>query len=210
MKNSQKVKITDVMLRWEFKFVVAIFLVALSFTQYIQNQDITHELCFWGMAFSALGDLILMNYKDIPSYVFKGKQFYAGAASFTVAHMIYRQMFETLMPENKFFDIGDIIAIVVMIIFFMVVYNLRLKKKSKTFWLAVICYVTVLLAHLASAINCAIAFGGWYILAMIGVICFFVSDLCLFVRETKSDTPLIRKLIWVFYPIAQILIIMCV
>ena len=208
MKGSRKSNFTDVMLRWEFKFTVTIFLLMLAFTEYTKNPDTVHTLCFWGMGFSTLGDLMLMNYMGVPAQVFKGKQFYAGAASFAIAHIIYRQMFRAATLEYKFFDVGDVVTLALMITLFMAVYNMKFKKKSKLFFGAAGLYTGLILSNLAAAINCAWYQGGWYIAAMIGVVCFIISDVFLFVREAKVDTPFIRKLVWVFYPLAQILIIM--
>ena len=208
MKDSKKSNFTDVMLRWEFKFVVTVFLLMLAFTEYTKNPDTVHTLCLWGMGFSFVGDLMLMNYMGTPAYLFKGKQFYAGAASFMIAHVFYRQMFRAATPEPKFFDVGDVVTLVLMITAFMAVYNMKFKKKSKLFFAASGLYAGIILSNLAAAINCADALGGWYIAAMIGVVCFVISDVFLFIREAKMDTPTIRKLVWVFYPIAQILIIM--
>ena len=208
MKDPKKFNPTDVMLRWEFKFIVTIFLLMLAFTEYTKSPDMVHLLCFFGMAFSTLGDLMLMNYMGVPAHVFRGKQFYAGAASFAVAHVFYRQMFRAATPELKFFDVGDMITLALIIVIFMAVWNMKFKKKSRMFFVAAGLYTGIILSNLAAAINCAVACGGWYIAAMIGVVCFIISDMFLFIREAKKDTPLIRKMVWVFYPVAQILIIL--
>ena len=208
MNEPKKRKLSDVMLRWEFKFTVTIFLLALAFVQYTRSPEIVSTLCLCGMAFSTLGDLLLMDYMRVPSYVFKGKQFYAGAASFAIAHVFYRQMFRTLTPEHSIFALGEIITLILLVMIVVAIYKTKLKKKSKWFFAAVGFYTGIILSNLAAAINCTVALGGRYGLATIGVVCFIISDLFLFIRETMSDTPLVRKLVWVFYPLAQILIIM--
>ena len=208
MNEPKKRKLSDVMLRWEFKFVVTVFLFMLAISQYVKTPNLVSMLCWCGMAFSSLGDLFLMDYMGVPSYWFKGKQFYAGAASFVVAHIFYRQMFRVVIPEPNIFGVGDIITLVLMVLLFVIAYNTELKKKSSLFFAASAFYAGIILSNLAAAINCAIAVGGTYIWAMIGVVCFVISDLFLFIREAKLDTPLVRKLVWVFYPLAQILIIM--
>lgn len=208
MNEPKKRKLSDVMLRREFKLAATTFLLTLAFVQYAQNPNSISILCLCGMAFSTLGDLFLMNYLDVPSYWFRGKQFYAGAASFAIAHVFYRQMFRLATPNLSTFGPGDVITIALMIVLFVVAYNTKFKKKSKLFFAAACFYTGIILSNLAAAINCAIAVGGTYIFAMLGVVCFIISDLFLFIREAKNDTPLIRKLVWVFYPLAQILIIM--
>lgn len=207
MKGPRKYDITDIMLRVEFKFVVAAFLLLFAFFMYTKNPDFTHELCLLAMFFSFLGDLLLMDYQNIPSFVFKGKHFYVGAAMFCIAHIIYSQMFRALIVNKMFWGVGEWIALIILVISCILAFFAKLKKRSKLFYCIAIVYASIILMNLASAINCAMALGGKYIWALVGVICFVISDLFLLIRETKSDTPLIRKLIWVFYPIAQILII---
>ncbi len=207
MKEPRKSNITDVMLRWEFKFVVTIFLLLFAFTEYTKTPDAVHSLCLWGMAFSTVGDLMLMDYMGAPSYIFKGKQFYAGAVSFCIAHMIYRQMFRTLDPERSIWGAGEWIALAILLALSVLIFFVRFKRRSLAFWGAAGFYTGQIFMHLAAAINCVIALEGRHILALVGVVCFIISDLFLLIREVKKDTPTVRKLIWVFYPIAQILII---
>ena len=208
MNEPKKYKLSDVLLDREFKFVVTICLSMLAFTMFARTPDKVHELCLMGMLFSTLGDLCLMDRKGIPSCIFNGKQFYAGAFAFVIAHIYYRQMFRKLTPEPSFFDVGDVITGALMIVLFVVAYNTSFKKKSKLFFAASGFYTGIILSNLAAAINCAVAVGGRQILAMIGVVCFIISDLFLFIREAKQDTPFVRKMVWVFYPLAQILIIL--
>lgn len=208
MKGPSKSNITDIMLRWEFKFIVTICLLLLAFTEYTKTPDAVQSLCLWGMAFSTVGDLFLMDYMNVPSYIFKGKQFYAGAASFCVAHMIYRQMFRTLNPAKNIWGLGEWIALAILLVLCVLLFCVRFKKRSPAFWGAAGFYTGQIFMHLAAAINCVIALEGKHTLALVGVVCFIISDFFLLVREVKNDTPVVRKLIWVFYPIAQILVIL--
>lgn len=207
MKGPRKYDITDIMLRVEFKFVVAVFLLLFAFSMYTKNPDFTHELCLLAMFFSFLGDVLLMNYQNIPSFVFKGKHFYAGAASFAIAHIIYSQMFRTLILNKMFWGVGEWFSLILLCGLCVFALVAKLRKRSKLFYGVAIIYACIILMNLASAINCALVLGGRYTWALVGVVSFIISDFFLLIRETKSDTPLIRKLIWVFYPIAQILII---
>ena len=208
MKTPNNSNWTDVMLRVEFKFVVSLFLLLLAFTRYANAFNLAHELCFGAMMFSFLGDLILMNYKDVPEYFFKGKQFYAGALSFIAAHVIYAKMFCVLMNSKIVWGIGGWISLVLFAVTCVFIFVKNTKKRSKLFLSCAVIYSAVILMNLTSAINCAINLGGKYILALVGVVFFIVSDFFLLIREIKHDTPTIRKLIWIFYPLAQIFIIL--
>lgn len=208
MNEPKKRKLSDIMLRWEFKFTVTILLLMFAFTGYAQTPDRAHTLCFFAMLFSTFGDLLLMDYMGIPQYIFKGKQLYAGGLAFAISHVFYRQMFRSMLIEKTIFGLGEIITIVLIICILIVVYNTKQKKITNVFFAAIGLYTSFILSNLAAAINCAQMLGGKYVFSLIGVICFIISDILLLIRETKKDTPMIRKLVWVFYPIAQILIIM--
>lgn len=207
MNGPKRYNITDIMLRVEFKFIVSVFLLLFTFSAYTKNPDYTHELCFLAMFFSFCGDIFLMDYQNIPSYMFNGEHFYVGAASFAVAHIIYSQMFRVLSFNDFFWSIGEWFALAILMLLFIFALFAKLRKRSKLFYVVAVIYACIILMNLASAINCALVLGGKYIWALMGVISFVISDFFLLIRETKKDTPLIRKLIWVFYPIAQILII---
>lgn len=208
MNEPKKYNITDIMLRTEFKFVVTVFLLLLAFTEYTKNPNSAHELCLWAVLFCFLGDILLMDYKKVPSYIFKSKHFYAGAASFAIGHIVYSQMFKTLTADKIFWSVGEWISLGIFALLCIFAFVAKLKKRSKLFYGVAIIYTCIILINLASAINCAIARDGKYVGALVGVICFVVSDFVLLIREVKKDTPTIRKLIWVFYPLAQILIIL--
>ena len=208
MKGSKKSNFTDVMLTVDFKFTVSIFLMMLAFVEYTKTPDLTHSLCLWGMGFSCLGDLCLMDYAMVPRRVFKGKQFYVGAGFFTIAHIIYRQMFRSLTPDKTIWGIGEWISTAILLVFCVLLLFVRFNRKSPFFMGLAGFYTSTIFMTLAAAITSVAALEGRHIWAMIGVISFIVSDFFLLIREVKKDTPTVRKLIWVFYPIAQILIIM--
>lgn len=207
MNEPRKSKLSDVLLLGEFKFIMTIFLSVLAFTRYAMMPDRIHELCLFAMLFSTAGDLCIMNHLGAPSHIFKGKQFYAGVIFFSIAHIFYRQMFRNILPEPISWGIGETMCLLVLLAFLVVINLCKLKKSSKVFNMATGLYTGVIFSNLAAATNCAYHLGDKYIFAFVGVICFIVSDFFLLIRETYKDTPNVRKLVWIFYPLAQILII---
>lgn len=207
MNEPKKSKLSDVLLRGEFKFIMTIFLSVLAFTRYAMMPDRIHELCLFAMLLSTIGDLCMMNHLGIPSYTFKGMHFFAGTIFFIIAHIFYRQMFRSILPEPIVWGIGETICLLVLLALLVVINLCNFKKSSKIFNMATGFYTGVIFLNLAASVNCAYQLGGKYIIACIGVICFIISDFFLLLRETYKDTPTVRKLVWIFYPVAQILII---
>ena len=207
LKDSKNPKLSDILLLIEFKFVVTVILSVYAFARYTVIPDPVHELCLLAMLCSTVGDLCMMNYRQIPAFTFKGKQFYAGILAFSLAHIFYRQMFRSVLPKSISWGIGETACFLFLLAILVVINLCNLKKSSTVFNLATGLYVGLVFSNLAAAINCVYCVGGKYIFACIGVVCFIISDFFLLIRETYKDTPTIRKLIWIFYPLAQILII---
>ena len=207
LKPYDKFKPTDILLLGEFKFAVTILLSAFAFARYAMMPDRIHELCLIAMLCSTLGDLCMMNHRGLPALTFKGKQFYAGMLSFAFAHVFYRQMFRSILTEPIAWGLGETVCFLWLLAFLVIMNLCELKKSSAVFNLATGLYTGFIFANLASAINCAYYENGKYIAAFVGVLFFIISDFFLLLRETYKDTTTIRKLIWFFYPLAQILII---
>lgn len=207
LNESNQFKYTDFLLLVEFKFLMTILLSVFAFTRYAMMPDRIHELCLYAMLFSTMGDLCMMNYKGIPAVTFKGKQFYSGMLFFVFAHIFYRQMFKTVLVASVFVAIGEVIGLVFLFAFFVIIDLCNLRKNSPIFNVSTVLYTCVIFSNLAAAINCAYYLNGKYILTLIGVVSFIISDFFLLIRETKQNTAIIRKMIWIFYPLAQILII---
>lgn len=206
LNQSSKFNLTNILLLDEFKFTMTIFLSAFAFTRYAMFPDRIHELCLLAILFSTLGDLCMMNHMGIPALTFKGKRLYAGVIFFSIAHIFYRQMFRNALSEPISWGIGETICLLLLIAF-LVVINLCKLIKNSIFDMTTGLYTGLIFSNLAAATNCAYHLGDRYVFAFIGVVCFIISDFFLLIRETCKDTPTIRKLVWIFYPLAQILII---
>lgn len=203
-------KRTDFLLRNKFKasFTFGMLLLAILLCSF--NPTKQRMLCTYGVLFSTLADLILMDYKGIPSKYFNKKRFYIGMAVFGIVHIFYIKSFYSVVAFNTViisdFAMAYILYVILTAVLTIVSFYLTFKK-SNAFKIAVFMYMLIITLDLAIIYCCADIYGGKYIVSAIGIMFFLLSDMFILIRETVSNTNLIKKLIWIFYPIGQLLII---
>ncbi|MBQ8299128.1 MAG: lysoplasmalogenase [Clostridia bacterium] len=188
-----------------FTFLMSAFAVVL----YAQNPTKERELCMFAILFSTVADLVLMDYNKIPGLLFGKKRFYVGMALFGITHVLYTCCFLGKLAGIETFSMNGAILplIAAMGVFaFSMFFSMYLTSEKKgDFRVAVFTYVVLINAALISMY--IYSFATKQIAAAIGITLFLISDMFILVRETKCDTNLVRKLIWIFYPIGQLLII---
>lgn len=208
----------DFLLSNKFKSNVTFFMSMVAIALFAVYPTRARELCMYAILVSTLADLVLMNYNNLPGIVLGKKRFYAGMALFGVTHIIYMFCFSNKMSQNGTFLYTPKVNIAFLIFSIIFVFSLTFSaimlsiayKKKIYFSIATIIYVFLICFSLFSMYLCAAVLGGKCYLAAIGITFFWISDMLILIRETKKDTPLIRKLIWVFYPIGQMLIVFSV
>lgn len=198
----------DFLLRTEFKFNFTMVMLMIAFTLFAFKGTKARELCFWAVTASTLGDLALMDYNKIPSQIFKGKHFYIGMIFFAIAHIFYHFTFANIMGQFILttMNVGSYIVLM-LFIFIMPSIGILPSEKSSGFKCATFIYTACILFGMMAIFTCMFEFGGKYIFAGIGIVFFLVSDVLILAREIYKDTEFIRKLIWIFYPIGQLMII---
>lgn len=210
--KGQKGSHFDFLLSNKFKSNATFFMSMVAIALFAVYPTRSRELCMYAILVSTLADLVLMDYNNLPGIVLGKKRFYAGMALFGIAHVIYMFCFFYIMIQKGPFEhtckvnvafwlFGIIYAFSLIFSAFMV------YKKDRSFCIATIIYVMLICFSLGSMYICAAVLGGKCYLAAIGITFFWISDVLILIRETKKDTYLIRKLIWVFYPIGQMLIV---
>lgn len=202
----------DFMLENKFKSSVTFFLSMIAIALFIISPTRARELCMCAILISTFADLVLMDYKNIPTMLFGKKKFYVGMLLFGVTHIVYMVCFSKIMLQTDAFvhttEANVAFYIFCVIYVFSLIFSAFMAyKKGMHFCVAVIIYVMLICFSLGSIYLCAAIMNGKYCLAAVGITMFWVSDMLILIRETKKDTPFIRKLIWMFYPIGQILII---
>ena len=163
------------------------------------------------MLISSLGDIILMDFKPIVKYLpFKG--FVAGAIVFMVSHVFYIIAFgyRIYIYEYIYFNFGVVIAISLFwtVTISMTVISLIRKSKGIKLLLPGILYILIISINCSNVCSYYFSHKGIAICSMVGIISFLISDYFIVLRtvcEIKSKA--LQKLIWIFYPIGQILLI---
>ena len=211
MEKRESLSRLNFLLRTEFKFNFTMIMLMIAFTLFAFKGTKIRELCFCAVVASTLGDLALMNYNRIPSQLFKGKHFYMGMIFFAIAHIFYHFTFASIMGSLVLntLNTGSYIILVIFI-FMMPMIAFLLSEKNVIFKYAALVYTMCILFGALAIFSCMFEFGGRYIFSGIGIVLFIISDILIMVREFFKDTELIRKLIWIFYPIGQLLIIFSV
>ena len=208
MEKRGKLFWLDFLLENKFKSNFTFIMLALAFVCLATYPSNARTLCFYAATASVFGDLFLMNYQGIPALICKNKNFYVGAFFFAIAHVFYYFTFLNVVGHNYFIEpnwggYSILIAFVIVIPTLIFV----LANQKTIFKILVISYTCCIFSSMLSIFNCAYDLGGRYIFACIGIVLFLVSDILILVREKFLDTKLIRKFIWILYPIGQILII---
>ncbi|MBR5288850.1 MAG: lysoplasmalogenase [Clostridia bacterium] len=167
-------------------------------------------LCFAAMLFSSVGDIFLMHLpvieKHLPNY------FVFGAASFMVAHLLYALCFTRLIRRSGAALLNPGAAIMIAIALVLAVWFVcSARRLGRTDQLPLILVYIVMIA-----LSCTTIFSyAWSqgfanpmaILAAVGAVSFFVSDLIIGLGMVMGISRY-NHLIWWFYPIGQILMIL--
>ena len=173
--------------------------------------SISRTLIAIAMLISSLGDIVLMDFKPIVRYLpFKG--FVAGAIVFMISHLFYIAAFgySIYINEYTYFNIGVIIAILlfVAVVISMTLISLIRHSQGIKLLLPGILYVAIICANCSNICSYYFSHRGIAICSMVGIISFLISDYFIVLRSVCGiKSKVLQKLIWIFYPIGQILLI---
>lgn len=192
------------------KLAISMSLVIFAFILFVIHPNaIDSKVCLFAMLFSFLGDLSLncMPMNKRPYYLL-----YTGAAFFMIAHLLYATAYYRLIRANNnvLFNPGASIACIFIVLLFIssVVFAIYFKRKPKIMTIIVFSIYTLVIATNFVTI-CSYSWSSLAI-SFIGALSFLISDFIIGIEtvfKVKSET--LRKLVWIFYPIGQILIIAC-
>lgn len=167
-------------------------------------------LCLAAMLFSSVGDIFLMHLpvieKKLPNY------FVFGAASFMIAHVLYALCYARLIRQSgaAIFNPGAAVMIAIaaaMAVWFIV----SARKLGRMDQLPLIlAYIVMISLDAGMVFSYAWSQGlsnPFALLAAIGAVSFFVSDLIIGLGMVMGITRY-DYLIWWYYPIGQILMIL--
>lgn len=167
-------------------------------------------ICFLAMSISTLGDFFL-NHKVMEKRT--KKDFALGTISFMLAHLIYMAAFlgEIKKYGYKYWNIGAYLAIAILIITTIYIFTMMaiLKRKtSKSFIILCLVYILFIGMNFTTILSFAFSIRSIKSLVALGAISFFISDMFIGIENLlKVNNKTLRKLVWWFYPLGQILIL---
>ena len=211
MKTRQKNILSHIpLISNKTKIIISALLVLLAFIIYcIHPYRLDTQICLLAMIFSFLGDVAL---NSMPLHKRPHWLLYIGAAFFMVAHLQYAVAYYWLIFKSNsvFFNLGANIAITFMILLFIVsaIFTIFSKSRTKPMTIFVFCLYTLIIGiNFVTIYSYSWSFNS---AAFIGALSFLISDFIIGIETIfKIKSEALRKLVWIFYPIGQILIIVC-
>lgn len=208
MEKRTKREVLGFLLSNNFKATVTMLLTAIAIARYIVSPSYPREICMYAVWLSTLADLILMNYIGIPKAIFKKANFLVGTFLFMIVQILYYICFLKIMGLDTLekLNLGGYVALFIGVItvplsIFVV------TERCFVYVIGILIYAICIILNMMGIFNCAYMLGGKYIFAVIGIVLFIISDVFILIRENIKDSTFIRKLIWIFYPIGQLMII---
>ena len=192
------------------KIIISISLVIFAaLVSYANNYTIDSQICLLAMLFSFLGDISLncMPLDKRPRWFL-----YLGAVFFMISHIIYATAYYWLINTSQklYFNPGAIIATFFILLLFTTSVFLTIYSKNKLQLMTIIIfclYTSIIGINFITIYSYSWSFGT---ASFIGALSFLISDFIIGIEtvfKVKSDT--LRKFVWIFYPIGQVMIIAC-
>lgn len=165
------------------------------------------------MAASSIGDMFMMN--QIRMRILPLSGFIAGALFFAIAHLFYSAAyswrFYADMGAPIHLNPGTVIGLLLLAELVLLFWGICIRKKNYDFFWVIpvyLCFIginccTVFTYTWAAAASRPSAIG-----AAMGAIAFLFSDCCIGLNRV-AGLRWMGKLVWIFYPIGQFLLITC-
>lgn len=191
------------------KISISLSLLAFASILFFANNSHTHLLCLIGMAFSFIGDIAL---NSMPLEKRPHSLLYAGALFFIFAHLMYAQAYyaRIVTLDHTYLNLGIALAIsfVLALVIITAITFIRSKNAVKPMTCTVFgVYLLVITINFMTI--CSYSYSAKSI-AFIGAISFLISDYIIGIETLfKIKKDVLRKLVWIFYPVGQILILAC-
>lgn len=190
------------------KLEISTCLLILALTLCIVHPGIDSKICFIAMLFSSIGDIALnsMPLEKRPNWLM-----YTGAGFFMAAHLVYANAYYLLIKDSyEFFNLGAIIGIVFIgILFIGAIICVSISKEHLCTLMILIFGIYILIIGFNFVTICSYSWSA-KALSFLGALSFLISDFIIgteTVFAIKSD--ILRKLVWIFYPIGQFMILVC-
>ncbi|MBQ4591361.1 MAG: lysoplasmalogenase [Clostridia bacterium] len=194
-------------------FVLTMLMFALALVLALCFHTKDRWWCLAAMLLSSLGDIVLMNFRGVGDKM-PIPYFYVGAFFFIFAHLLYTGGYLTLIREHRFkyinpgfwTAVGVILAAGLLLTFL----SLRDKNASAAMYVLCLTYMCIIGTACATIFSYAWSIRSWRSIAALGALSFFISDYIIGIGKLMGySTPALQEAIWWFYPIGQIIIIIC-
>lgn len=203
ISNSTKLAISSLLLLFAF------FLFVFQVDSPAEKSLVTSGICVIAMFFSFLGDLFL-NY--FPVHKRPHWMFYSGAIAFMLAHIAYAAAYYRLIVEGgkEFINPGAILAIISIITLICITVLVAIQNKVTVNFLTIIVFSLYTIIISVNFVTIASHSWSFISLSFVGAVSFLISDFIIGIETVfKVKSRIHRKLVWIFYPLGQILIIAC-
>lgn len=183
--------------------VLTVFLSLLALILALLFPSRHRTLVFLAMFVSSIGDFLLMSTGKNGSL-----RFLLGAAAFMIAHILYAFAYGSRLTPFSL-NAGIIFTLSVFVlgsVAILYMYN-KGNASATTLALVLIYFLVICIANLAVNLY-TFSVGGLAVFALIGSVCFILSDFFIGMNLLVQNGSA-GHLIWWFYPIGQLLLILC-
>lgn len=188
------------------KIEVSISLLCFAMLMWAIRDNEDSKACVYAMAMCTVGD-VLLNIKPVEER--SHTLLYLGAGAFMVAHLIYGFAFYQLIFANSFrvVNVGFVLAIIIIISATLaILLKIDKEKKPKISMIAVFTVYILVIGFNFTAI-CSYSWSELSLVAF-GALGFLASDLIIGVENLlKVKDANLRKMVWILYPIGQLIIL---
>ena len=191
------------------KIAISILLLCIALCVFIKDRILANMICLIAMFLCTLGDVSL---NCVPLHKRPRSFMYAGAAFFMIAHIAYAISYRILIGNASYINTGSILATIFIGLCFLMALACIILSKSKDS-LGIVMILFFGLYIIIIGINFITICSYSYIyntVSWIGALFFLISDFIIGLETVfKLQKPILRKLVWIFYPLGQLLIITC-
>ncbi len=195
------------------KLTISLFLVVYSLVVFMISPTTDRQYCMLAMVVSGIGDMLMMG--QISLSFLPVSDFVAGAGAFVVAHILYGvayfHRFCMDAGRNMSFNGGTVIVLAGLVVLILVFWAICIWKAHYEFiWLipVYLCFIGVSCGAVFTYVWEVYDTKPSVIWAAVGAGAFLFSDCCIGLNRV-AGWRWMRKLVWVFYPIGQLLLITC-
>jgi len=196
------------------KFTLSITLSGYAILMYAWNPTPSRLFCMLAMISSSIGDMFMMG--QIRRRILPFSNFITGAIAFAIAHLFYSAAygfrFYLDIGTRLCFNTGTGIGLLLFSILILVFWGICIWRKSYALFRVIpvyLCFIGIACCTIFTYTWAAIPYEkARAIGAAIGAISFLFSDCCIGLNRV-AGLHWMGKLVWVFYPIGQFLLISC-